>query len=660
MSENISYLIPHTSYFSPMNHRLSFAAWLACALILFGVTLASPRFLRPATEATLAWDVSGYYLYLPAIFIYKDLKQVKFLPGILEKYTPSFAPDQAYPCAAGGNQVMKYPAGMAVLYLPFFLLAHLLASVLGYPADGFSLPYQVCIHLGSVLVAVLGLWFLRKNLLHFFSDRTAGIVLALVALGTNFFNYATFDAAMPHVYLFALLALLIHFTIRIHAGQKGDTSKSGFLEEKKFHFFSSKKPDFEVSPLGWGNFLGIGFCIGMAALVRPTEVIFALVPLLWNVTDWQAKWRLLAQNLPKIAAAALLVGSIGFLQLAYWKFACNSWLVYSYQDQGFNFAHPHVLDVLFSYRKGWFVYTPLMLFAVAGFFFLAKNQRRLLAPVLAFFLVTLWIVSAWDIWWYAGAFSQRAMVQSYPLLAFPLAALVGWVFERGTTFPKVWNFRKGGYLPKAIFSILFAAFAALNLFQTWQAHDGGMFETEAMNRAYFWRIFGKTKNDPFDRLLLDSKEGFFGEKKNEQPLYATDFEAFADTAGVSNQAARSGKFSWFVDPAHPFSPAVDLPKSEAMQPRNWLHVSGWFFSPQLEYEPWWMPQLVVRFEKNGQVVRERAIRPMRVMQPNQWQEVSMNIRFPRKDFDNVKIFLWNVRDRVAMYADDLKVETFQE
>ena len=78
-----------------MNHRLSFAAWLACALILFGVTLASPRFLRPATEATLAWDVSGYYLYLPAIFIYKDLKQVKFLHGILEKYTPSFAPDKA-------------------------------------------------------------------------------------------------------------------------------------------------------------------------------------------------------------------------------------------------------------------------------------------------------------------------------------------------------------------------------------------------------------------------------------------------------------------------------------------------------------------------------------------------------------------------------------
>lgn len=598
------------------NHFSRLAFWTS-AIAIFMVVLAFPRYNRPGTEATLAWDVSGYYLYLPAIFIYKDLKEVKFLPRIIEQYQPSFAPDQAYP-VGNGRQVMKYSAGMAVLYLPFFLIAHAIANLTGYPADGFSLPYQVAIHLGGMLVALLGLWFLRKNLLRFFTDQVTGWTVLLLALGTNFFNYATFDAANPHVWLFTLLALVVHFTIRWH-----------------------ERPNFRDAFL-------MGLCTGLAALVRPTEVLYALVPVLWglaSVRSLRDRVGVFFQNFSHLIVAGATVAAVGFIQLAYWKCVTGEWIVYSYQDQGFSFLHPHFADVLFSYRKGWFVYTPLMLFAVTGFFFLYKKSRALFVPVFLFFLLNTWIVASWDIWWYGGAFGQRAMIQSYPLLAFPLAAFLGWMSGKN------WS--------KWLFGILLAACLSLNLFQTYQAH-WGPWEPDMMNRAYYWRIFANVHDSPYDKLLLDTKEGFFGEKKNVRQLYFTDFESITDSVGISTQFARSGSRSAFADPQTPFSHTINLPRPPDMKAGEWLHISAWFFGPQKEWEVWWMPQLVVRFEKGGQSVRERIVRPFRVLNQGEWGEVGMDIRVPEKDFDNIKVFLWNPANRVAMFMDDLKAEGFQE
>ncbi len=633
--------------------------------MLLLVVLAFPRYTRPGTEATLAWDVSGYYLYLPAIFIYDDLEKVAFLPEIIEKYQPSFSPDQAFPIE-NGNQVMKYSAGMAVLYLPFFAIGHAFAKLTNYPADGFSLPYQAAIHLGGVLFSILGIWFLRKSLLRYFPDRTVGWVLLLVALGTNFFNYTTFDAANAHAWLFCLMALLTYLTIRYH-----------------------EQPSLKLA-------VGLGTCLGLAALVRPTEILYAIIPLLWgvgNVTALRQRLVFFKNNFTHLLVAGLVTAAIGFIQLAYWKYVSGHCFVYSYGDQGFSFLHPHFVDVFFSYRKGWLVYTPLMVFALVGFWFMRRprpqpltpkgeptwgssvvtssnlqfrgvddlgsplevrgsvthqspitNHQSLITSILLFFLLNTWVVCAWDIWWYGGAFGQRAMVQSYPLLAFPLAALLSSAVSR-------W--------PLAVGRVLLAGCVALNLFQTYQAH-WGPWEADAMNRAYYWRIFAKLKNDPWDRLLLDSKEAFSGEKKDVKTLYAADFEAVTDTLGMSRAFAHSGSWSLAASPAVEYSQNINLPRPADLEAGDWLHISGWFYGEQLEYDSWRMPQLVVRFEKAGQVARERALRPFRVMQPGQWLEVGMDIRAPQKDFDTIKIFVWNAGSRAGMWVDDLKIETFED
>src|SRR5690606_38307458 len=102
-----------------------------------------------------------------------------FKDSLIQKYqpTPPGDPQQVFFDEAAGNYVLKYTSGMAIMEAPFFFIAHFLAPHLDYPADGFSPPYQVMIYLGGLLMTLLGLWYLRKLLLLFYSDKVTGVTL---------------------------------------------------------------------------------------------------------------------------------------------------------------------------------------------------------------------------------------------------------------------------------------------------------------------------------------------------------------------------------------------------------------------------------------------------------------------------------------------------
>ena len=119
-------------------------------LIVFSAHLINPR------ERVLTWDVFGYYLYLPAQFIYDDphLENNDWIESVFEKYNPASTLYQI--SSSEKHRVIKYTSGVAILVSPFFFIAHLLASPLGFPADGFSKPYEFIITLGSLLWALIG------------------------------------------------------------------------------------------------------------------------------------------------------------------------------------------------------------------------------------------------------------------------------------------------------------------------------------------------------------------------------------------------------------------------------------------------------------------------------------------------------------------------
>ena len=69
-----------------MNKISRFSFWVCAVLLAGGAFFYYPKWEQSGTEATISWDVAGYYLYLPAVFIYGDLKHLSFGEEMLQKY----------------------------------------------------------------------------------------------------------------------------------------------------------------------------------------------------------------------------------------------------------------------------------------------------------------------------------------------------------------------------------------------------------------------------------------------------------------------------------------------------------------------------------------------------------------------------------------------
>src|SRR5262245_54662596 len=113
----------------------------------------------------LSWDVFGYHLYLPAAFLWHDVPLKNF--GKVEEINARY---QGSPTLYQGDKtedgswLIKYTMGLAVVEAPFFFAAHALAPVMGYDADGFSIPYQAAFLIMHFFFVFLGLILLRKAL----------------------------------------------------------------------------------------------------------------------------------------------------------------------------------------------------------------------------------------------------------------------------------------------------------------------------------------------------------------------------------------------------------------------------------------------------------------------------------------------------------------
>ncbi|HET6990184.1 MAG TPA: glycosyltransferase family 39 protein, partial [Bacteroidia bacterium] len=418
-----------------MSNPLSRYAVLLIAIILF---LFRFQYL-PEKKSSLnvtTWDAFGYYMYLPATFIYHDTRELKWLPDIDKKYNVTGGKLYQANIAKNGKYVFKYLGGVSIIQIPFFLFAHAIAHISGAPADGFSWPYQYCLAFGAILWALFGIILLRKILLRFFNDRVTAITLLLLLLASNFIQYASVDNAMSHIWIFPLYPLAILATIRWHENPS-----------RKLAFF-------------------IGAIIGLAIISRPTEGVMLFIPLFWNThskEEAKKKWALVKQN--KSHFIFLAIGGLaGILpQLIYWKYASGHF-VYDVGSK-WVFANPY-FRVLFGWEKGWFIYTPVAILMVLGFFFMKNFPFR--KSVLIFCLLNIWIIIAWSDWRYGASYSCRAMVQSYPVFALTLAAFLA---RMEKNWQKISLYAIGIYL------------IGVNLFQIVQ-YNKTILHYNDMNRAY--------------------------------------------------------------------------------------------------------------------------------------------------------------------------------
>ncbi len=367
-----------------------------------------------------------------------------------------------------GNWVIVYTMGMAMLYLPFFLIGHLWAIAGGYPTDGYSFPYQFCVSTGMMIYIVLGIIIFRKLLLRYFSDKVTAVVLFLFCLGTNYFREATDYNMGPHATLFMFYCLLIYYTIKWH----------------------------QIPKVKYAVVIGVS--LGFISLIRPSEVICILIPLFWNVNNKQAlmdKITMVKQYWKHLLVLFFACFIVGIPQMMYWKTVAGSWFFNSYWNHPSFTIESHVMNIFFSFRKGWFLYTPMIAFAFIGFYFLYKYKLFKSTPVVvSFIILNIFIISHNPVWWNAGSLGQRFMVQSYVILAFPFGAFIQYVYEKKLMF-------------KLFISTIFGLFVLLNIFQTWQLTNW-IIPGDGITEEYYKRMFLKTKTTPEDeRWLLHSEYG---------------------------------------------------------------------------------------------------------------------------------------------------------
>ena len=397
-------------------------------------------------KTIIYWDAISYYAYLPANFIYHDLS-LKFMDDYKGKHHFIFWPEKL----KNGNYLIKTTMGLSILNLPFFGVAHAYASYFGYDNGGFSKPYRAALLFGTLFWLFIGLIFLLKLLLPFFGDKIASLIILLVSLGTNLYYYVLFEPVMAHQYNFALFSVFLFFTVQWH--------------EKK---------------TVWSAVF-IGLSAGFISLIRPTDILIALVFLLYGIVkvrDFKTHFWELLKFYRHILVIVIFAFLVWMPQLIYWKYISGHYLFFSYTDnEHFFWNHPHIIEGIIGYRKGWLLYTPLMIFSIVGIFLLKSRSKNFLLPFLIFLPLNIYIIFSWWSWWYGGSFGSRPMIESYAFLSIALGAFLKWLLSQ----------RQIVKIPVFVLVVFFAAY---NLFATQQYRHSAI-HWDGMTKEAYWDSFGR-------------------------------------------------------------------------------------------------------------------------------------------------------------------------
>lgn len=598
------------------------------ATLIVSTLLVANNLLHPPKNF-LSWDIYGYYLYLPQAFIYDDLeiRDQKRTVALMKEYKSSDTFYQAEKLK-NGRSVMKYTLGMAVLYYPFFEIGHQVAKATGQKTDGYSPPYPKAVFWGCILYSLLGILLLRKILVTLFDDLTAAISLVLIVLGTNYWFHvgSSGQNGMTHNALFTLYAMILWGTLRWHQ-------------------------DFQ-----WKHILLAGFGCGMAILVRPTEGIALLIPLLYGICNWHSlkeKGRIIWQKKLHVLAFSVVVLALVSLQLAYWKAMSGHWVTNSYggnPGEGLDFNQPHVLELLFSFRKGWLLYTPVMAFALIGLGLAWKYQKQAALALVAFTMINLYVVSCWTVWWYGPSFSQRPMISTYPLMAVGLGSFIAWA-------------KGGGFMKKISFASLAVALVALNMFQVWQ-YQKGIINVDRMTGAYYKKSFLQTEKDPaWEVDLLPLRYSFDDNVIHFPELYKSRLYKVVDALPERHNAdtfAFSPPLSAKISAQNPYSMALEFPFHELTQKDHaWLKVSAMVY-PKDETAVKGI-RVVFHFSHGEKpyAYSARSIPPEN-LKPGTWNRVSFNYLTPeiRNVKDKFKSYVW-MSGKSEAWVDDFSLEILE-
>lgn len=381
--------------------RFAILALTSACLLAFAVTLPMPR----VDGQLVGSDGAHYFAYLPSLLIDGDL-DFSDEYAYLYAYDPQVARAVVDKRTPTGLPANRLGVGPAILWSPFFAVAHLFVSILraaglDLAADGQGAVYQASVVAGSILYGCLGAWFCLLAARRLTTENAATAATLLTVLSGNLVYYLTIEPSMSHpLSVFASGA----FCLAWLQYRERSACRDRFL---------------------------IGGIAGVMALIRPHDGVFLLLPILdeslsalkrsKRTSGDGVRWLLSSLAMTAAAFAVFLP------QLFAWKALNGSYFRSGYVDDVdtmFDWASPHLLEVLFSAQRGLFLWHPVFLLALAGLVVVARRERRLAALCLLGFVLQWVVVSSWRVWSQGDAFGGRMFIVCTPIFVLGAAALI--------------------------------------------------------------------------------------------------------------------------------------------------------------------------------------------------------------------------------------------
>lgn len=354
---------------------------LAIAVVMVFFACITWRWSWNQGPAIIRSDAVGYYGYLRAVFINHDLGHER--------------PNATYLHETPDGTLNKYFAGEAVMLLPFFLAAHGWAHVSGHETDGLSSPYVCAIGLAGLVYALFGLLAFRALLRRLaIEEPVLAAVLLTIGFGTQLVQYASIQPGWSHVYSFCMVSVFLLLTARL-------------AEHPQLRRYAA-----------WG------LSLGMILLLRPVNglVLLALPVVLGNGTG--SFLRAFTGRWGPMLAAGIAGACVVFIQCLLWYMQVGHFVADGYKGEGFHWDRPEVVQVLIGFRRGLFLWTPVLLFTAFSILALWKIDRVRAMASLAYWAVNTYVIASWWIWYYGSGWGARVYIDHYPVLFLPMAVVL--------------------------------------------------------------------------------------------------------------------------------------------------------------------------------------------------------------------------------------------
>ena len=543
------------------------------ALFFFGT-----KNLHDPYDQVIMAEGLGYYAYLPAVFIYDDLSFSFFNEVHDRYYATGYSPPTAnFVLEFDGLRLNKYFPGVSLLWLPFFLVAHLLALLFHLPADGYSPVYQLAIGCAGLFYTWLGLRFTKKMMdTHRIGPSQQSLALAGILFATNLTLYAGSWSAQTHCYSFAIIAAAGWLLMRL---------------------FDPEEPDKRRLP-------GILFILlALLVTLRPQDLILLLLlPFFgWTMPAFRQvvrRYLFTRQTLAGLLVACLVAGRV----CLFWYLQTGKFVLQPYHGEGYIWNQPHLADYLFSYRKGWLLYTPFAALALAGIFF--TGSRRSSASLLVFWLAVVYANSCWWCWTFSpSSFGQRPMVDFYSILALQAAFLFRFMSRHRMSVVAV---------------MVTAVLAGLNLLQTYQYRHGiipGEFASAETYWPHFFTVHPVAYYPVPPATML------------QRAVAGAPQDGESDTTAVSS--------------SQPFSRTLRLPLPAFLTPGNHSHMR---FSAEVMSSKLAAPHesVVIDFRRGDSTVSYQSFGLRDFVRSSRWQPLQFGMEIPANVSltDTVLVYLW--------------------